>query len=134
LIVYFSYRQTIEAYPTGGGSYTVARQNLGVFPGLLAATALMIDYVLVAAVGISTGVGALISAVLSLQPHTLSLCRAILLLFTIVNLRGIRERRQGREKNWHIIINASAKAPSSWASSLIVSRMLGFLICFSLPG
>src|SRR5207253_5885066 len=83
LIVYFSYRQTIEAYPTGGGSYTVARQNLGVFPGLLAATALMIDYVLVAAVGISTGVGALISAVLSLQPHTLSLCRAILLLFTI---------------------------------------------------
>ena len=66
MIVYFSYRQTIEAYPTGGGSYTVARQNLGVFPGLLAATALMIDYVLVAAVGISTGVGALISAVLSL--------------------------------------------------------------------
>jgi amino acid transporter len=91
LIVYFSYCQTIEAYPTGGGSYTVARQNLGVFAGLLAAAALMIDYVLTAAVGISAGVGALISAVPSLQPHTLSLCLAILLLITIVNLRGVRE-------------------------------------------
>src|SRR5438094_5741365 len=90
-IVYFSYRQTIEAYPSGGGSYTVARQNLGEFPGLLAAAALMIDYVLVAAVGISAGVGALISAVPSLQPHTLSLCLAILLFITIVNLRGVRE-------------------------------------------
>src|ERR1700722_16217895 len=55
LIVYFSYRQTIEAYPQGGGSYTVAGQNLGRFPGLLAATALMIDYVLTAAAGISLG-------------------------------------------------------------------------------
>jgi amino acid transporter len=55
-IVYLSYRQTIEAYPQGGGSYTVAGQNLGPFAGLLAATALMIDYVLTAAVGISAGV------------------------------------------------------------------------------
>jgi amino acid transporter len=91
LIVYFSYRQTIEAYPTGGGSYTVASQNLGVLPGLLAATALMIDYVLTAAVGISAGVGALISALPSLQPYTLSLCLTILLLVTIVNLRGVRD-------------------------------------------
>ena len=59
-IVYFSYRQTIQAYPGGGGSYTVARQNLGVSAGLLAAAALMIDYVLVVAVGISAGVGALV--------------------------------------------------------------------------
>ena len=66
-IVYFSYRQTIQAYPGGGGSYTVARQNLGVSAGLLAAAALMIDYVLVVAVGISAGVGALVSAVPSLQ-------------------------------------------------------------------
>src|SRR6202161_3633928 len=70
-IVYFSYRQTIEAYPSGGGSYTVAGQNLGEFAGLLAAAALMIDYVLTAAVGISAGVGALVSAVPSLEPHTL---------------------------------------------------------------
>lgn len=90
-IVYFSYRQTIEAYPTGGGSYTVARQNLGEFPGLLTAAALMIDYVLTAAVGISAGVGALVSAVPSLQPHTLLMCLVILLLMTIINLRGVRE-------------------------------------------
>src|SRR5437016_2807107 len=54
-IVYFSYRQTIEAYPGGGGSYTVAKENVGVFAGLLAAAALMIDYILVVAVGISAG-------------------------------------------------------------------------------
>ena len=90
-ILYFSYRQTIEAYPTGGGAYTVARQNLGTFAGLLAAAALMIDYVLTAAVGISAGVGALISAFPFLQPHTVLLCLAILLLITIVNLRGVRE-------------------------------------------
>src|SRR5487761_371022 len=90
-MVYFSYRQTIEAYPTGGGSYTVARENLGNFAGLLAASALMIDYVLTAAVGISAGVGAVVSAVPSLQPHTLLLCLAILLVVTVVNLRGVRE-------------------------------------------
>jgi amino acid transporter len=91
LIVYFSYRQTIEAYPRGGGSYTVAGQNLGAVPGLLAAAALMVDYVLTAAVGISAGVGALVSAVPVLEPHTLALCLFILLLVTLVNLRGTRE-------------------------------------------
>lgn len=91
MIVYFSYRQTIEAYPTGGGSYTVARQNLGTFPGLLAAAALMIDYVLNVAVGISAGVGALVSAVPRLEPYTLWLCLAILAIITNVNLRGVRE-------------------------------------------
>ena len=90
-IVYFSYRQTIAAYPGGGGSYTVATENLGAFPGLLAAAALMIDYILVVAVGISAGVGALVSAVPSLQPHTLVLCVGILVVITIVNLRGLRE-------------------------------------------
>jgi amino acid transporter len=91
VIVYFSYRQTIESYPNGGGSYTVAGQNLGPFAGLLAAAALMIDYVLTAAVGISAGVGALVSAVPSLEPRTLTLCLVILLLITLVNLRGVRE-------------------------------------------
>ena len=90
-IVYFSYRQTIAAYPGGGGSFTVASENLGTYPGLLAAAALMIDYVLTAAVGISAGVGALVSAVPRLQPHTLALCLGILLIVTIVNLRGVRE-------------------------------------------
>jgi amino acid transporter len=90
-IVYFSYRQTIEAYPHGGGSYTVATENLGVGAGLLAAASLMVDYVLTAAVGISAGVGALISAVPSLQKHTLLLCLAILAVIMLVNLRGMSE-------------------------------------------
>ena len=90
-IVYFSYRQTIGAYPGGGGSYTVARENLGPNAGLLAGVALMIDYVLVVAVGISAGVGALVSAAPSLQPHTLALCLGILVIITIINLRGVRE-------------------------------------------
>ena len=90
-IVYFSYQQTIQAYPSGGGSYTVARENLGAFPGLLAAAALMIDYILVVAVGISAGVGALVSAAPALQPHTLPICLAILVIITVINLRGLRE-------------------------------------------
>ncbi|MGH9676921.1 MAG: APC family permease, partial [Candidatus Acidiferrum sp.] len=91
VIVYFSYRQTIAAYPSGGGSYTVARYNLGAFPSLLAAAALLTDYILTAAVGISAGVGALISAVPSLLPHTVAICVGILLIITIINLRGMRE-------------------------------------------
>lgn len=90
-ILYFSYRQTIDAYPSGGGSYTVATENLGTRAGLIAGAALLIDYVLVAAVGISAGVGALISAVPWLQPHTLSLCLTMLVLISIVNLRGVRD-------------------------------------------
>jgi amino acid transporter len=90
-IVYFSYRQTIEAYPSGGGSFTVARENLGSFAGLLAGSALMIDYILNVAVGISAGVGALVSAAPSLQPHILALCLGILAVITLINLRGLRE-------------------------------------------
>lgn len=91
IIVYFSYRQTIAAYPGGGGSYTVARFNLGAFPSLLAAAALLTDYILTAAVGISAGVGALVSAVPSFLPHTVGICVGILAIITIVNLRGVRE-------------------------------------------
>ncbi len=90
-IVYVSYRQTITAYPHGGGSYTVARENLGNNAGLIAAAALMLDYILVVAVGISAGIGALVSAVPDLQPYTLPLCLITLALITIVNLRGVRE-------------------------------------------
>src|ERR1700757_263457 len=91
VIVYFSYRQTIGAYPQGGGSYTVATENLGDGPGLLAAAALMIDYILTAAVGISAGVTALTSAVPKLQPHTLLICLSILVVLAIVNLRGVKD-------------------------------------------
>jgi len=91
VVVYFSYRQTIAAYPHGGGSYTVSSQNLGQGIGLLAAAALMLDYLLDVGVGISTGVGALVSAVPSLVPHTLTICLFILLLLTVISLRGVRE-------------------------------------------
>ncbi|HUK36358.1 MAG TPA: APC family permease [Vicinamibacterales bacterium] len=90
-IVYVSYRQTIMAYPHGGGSYTVANENLSVWPGLLAAASLMVDYVLTAAVGISAGVGALVSGVPSLQPHTLMICLGILATLTVINMRGVQE-------------------------------------------
>ncbi len=91
VIVFFSYRQTIAAYPNGGGSYTVARYNLGPLPGLLAAAALLTDYILTVAVGISAGVGALVSAVPRLQTHMVALCVGILVIITILNLRGLRE-------------------------------------------
>jgi amino acid transporter len=90
-VVYFSYRQTIHTYPGGGGSYTVARENLGKGSALLAGAALALDYILNVAVGISAGVGALASAVPSLLPHRLAACLVILVVLTVVNLRGIRE-------------------------------------------
>jgi amino acid transporter len=91
VIVYFSYRQTIAAYPQGAGSYTVAKQNLGKHAGLGAAVALMVDYTLNVAVGISAGIGALVSAFPALQPHTLLLCLIVLALLAFMNLRGLRE-------------------------------------------
>lgn len=91
VLLYFSYRQTVIAYPNGGGSFTVASENLGDGAGLLAAAALMIDYILTAAVGVSAGVTALISAVPALHPYQLSLCLLILAVIAVVNLRGVKE-------------------------------------------
>jgi len=97
VILYFSYRQTIVAYPNGGGSFTVASENLGDQAGLLAAAALMIDYILTAAVGISAGVTALVSAGQGtrfgedLHNHQLILCLVILVVIAGVNMRGVRE-------------------------------------------
>ena len=91
VILYFSYRQTIVAYPNGGGSFTVASENLGDGAGLLAAAALMIDYILTAAVGISAGVSALVDAVPALHPHQLLLCLIILAVIAVVNMRGVKE-------------------------------------------
>ncbi len=91
VVLYLSYRQTVVAYPTNGGAYTVAKENLGRNASLLAATAIMIDYVLNVAVGISAGVGALTSSIPSLQPHTLILCLGVLALVTAANLRGTGE-------------------------------------------
>ncbi len=91
LILYVSYRQTVRAYPQSGGAYVVSRENLGVHASLLAAAALMVDYVLNVAVGISAGIGALTSAAPSLHPYTLPLCLAVLALITLANLRGLQD-------------------------------------------
>src|ERR1700693_5732044 len=104
VIVYFSYRQTIAAYPMGGGSYTVAKENLGNRAGLVAGAALMIDYLLNVAVGISAGLGALVSAVPSLQPHTLAMCLAVLVILTIVNLRGVKEAGSAFEAPTYLFV------------------------------
>jgi amino acid transporter len=90
LIVFLSYFQTIAAYPNGGGSFSVARENLGPMAGLVAAAALAVDYILNVAVAISAGVGAIVSAMPSLLPYTLPMCLGLLAFLTTVNLRGIR--------------------------------------------
>ena len=90
-VLYLSYRQTVTAYQSNGGAYLVAKENLGRNPSLLAASALMIDYILNVAVGISAGVGALTSSAPPLQPYTLPLCLGVLAVITLANLRGLRE-------------------------------------------
>jgi len=90
-VLYLTHLQAAAAYPNGGGAYIVASDNLGPKSGLLAGIALMLDYLLNVAVGISAGVGAIVSAIPSLQPYMLILCLVVLLLLTILNLRGIRE-------------------------------------------
>ena len=92
-IVALSYRQTIPAYPNGGGSYIVARENLGTFPGLVAAASLMIDYVLTVAVSVSAGVQALATLFPALSPSLIvvSFDVVLVIVITVVNLRGVRE-------------------------------------------
>ena len=90
-IVVISYRQTVEAYPSGGGAYIVAHDNLGVLPGLLAAAALLTDYVLTVAVSISAGIAAIVSAFPTLAPDRVLLCVVAIAGITLVNLRGARE-------------------------------------------
>ena len=91
VIVALSYAQTIPAYPHGGGSYTVARENLGAHVGLVAASALLIDYTLTAAVSLTAGVAAIASAFPGLWPHRTTLALALLVIITLANLRGLRE-------------------------------------------
>ncbi len=90
-LVTLSYRQTIRAYPNGGGSYIVAHANLGALPGLVAAAALLTDYVLTVAVSVSSGVFALASAFSALLPYRVELIVLSILLVMAVNLRGLRE-------------------------------------------
>ncbi|NMM61247.1 APC family permease [Clostridium sp. P21] len=90
-ILVFSYRQTIDSYPDGGGSYIVAKDNLGTIPGLVAGAALSIDYVLTVAVSTCAGTAAITSAVPSLIQHKVLITIALIIIMTIGNLRGIRE-------------------------------------------
>ena len=90
-IVAASYYQTVHGYPSGGGAYIVAHENLGVWPGLIAAAALLIDYVLTVAVSVTAGVVAVTSAVPGLFPLRIELCLLAIALITWGNLRGVRE-------------------------------------------
>ena len=90
-IVAFSYRQTIHAYPSGGGSYVVSKDNLGEKPALIAGASLLVDYVLTVAVSISAGVAAITSAVEGLRPYRVELCLAFIVILMLANLRGLKE-------------------------------------------
>jgi len=90
-IVALSYAQTIRGYPTGGGSYIVARENLGTYPGLVAGGALLLDYILTAAVSLTAGVAAISSAFPELWPYRVWLALGLLLVIAMLNMRGIRE-------------------------------------------
>ena len=90
-IVAFSYYQTIHAYPSGGGAYIVAHDNLGIWPGLIAAAALLIDYVLTVSVSVAAGVAAVTSAVPSLFGLRVWLALGAIFLVAVINLRGVRE-------------------------------------------
>lgn len=90
-ILMFSYRQTIESYPNGGGAFIVAKENLGIIPGVIAGSALSIGYILTVAVSIASGVDQIVSAFSQLEPFRVLLCIIIIILMTIGNLRGIKE-------------------------------------------
>ena len=90
-IVVSSYRQTILAYPQGGGSYIVTRENLGRYPSLVAGAALLVDYVLTVAVSVAAGIAALTSAIQPLYPYRVTLCIVGVILISVGNLRGVRE-------------------------------------------
>jgi amino acid transporter len=91
VIVIVSYRQTVRAYPSGGGSYIVAHENLGTLPGLVAAAALLVDYVLTVAVSVVAGFLAITSAVPELAEHKVILSIVIVAFLTLANLRGVKE-------------------------------------------
>jgi amino acid transporter len=90
-IVVLSYRQTIRAYPSGGGAYIVSKENLGTLPGLTAASALLVDYMLTVVVSTVAGVVAIYSAIPALEPWKIELSVGFVVLITIANLRGVKE-------------------------------------------
>jgi amino acid transporter len=91
ILVGLSYRQTVFAYPNGGGSYTVAKENLGIRAGLVAGAALLTDYILTVAVSVSGGIAAMTSAYPALRPHIVLMCSVAILFLATINMRGVRE-------------------------------------------
>lgn len=91
VFVALSYQQTVHAYPNGGGSYVVSRENLGLFPGLVSAGSLMVDYVMTVAVSVASGVAAIISAFPEVAPYRVWVCVGVIVLVTLLNLRGVSE-------------------------------------------
>jgi amino acid transporter len=91
IIVVSSYRQTIYAYPNGGGSYIVSRENLGKSPSLVAGASMLVDYILTVAVSVSAGVAAIVSAFGNLAPYRVEICVVFIFLITLANLRGLKE-------------------------------------------
>src|ERR1700753_1085069 len=113
LTVVASYRQNVHAYPSGGGDYEVATTNLGGNFGLVVASALMVDYVLTVAVSVSSGVANFLSAVPSLAHHRVLIAVAVVLIITLLNLRGIRE-------------SGTAFAIPTYAFMVVVIFMIGY--------
>jgi len=112
-IVVTSYRQTIHAYPEGGGSYMVSRENLGTIPSLVAASSLLVDYILTVAVSVSAGTAAIISAFDGLAPYRVEMVLGFIVLMTLANLRGMKE--SGR-----------LFAPPTYIYVLVLFTMIGY--------
>ena len=122
-IVAISYFQTIHAYPSGGGAYIVAKDNLGTYPGLIAGAALLVDYVLTVTVSISAGVAAITSAFPILTPHTVLLCLISILGIMIINLRGVKE--SGKVFSFPVYI---------FIGGLVLLIVAGLFKWFTIPG
>ena len=105
-IVAISYFQTVHAYSSGGGAYIVAKDNLGVLPGLVAGAALLIDYVLTVTVSVAAGIAAVTSAFPATRDYTVTMCIASILFITIINLRGVRESGKVFSSPVYIFIGA----------------------------
>lgn len=108
VVVVLSYRQLIKAYPSGGGDYEVARTNLGEIPGVVVASALLVDYILTVAVSVASGVDNIISALPGLNPWRVELAVGFVILIVIVNLRGVREASRAFALPTYIFIGSVA--------------------------
>ncbi|HXF56667.1 MAG TPA: amino acid permease, partial [Actinomycetota bacterium] len=117
-IVVTSYRQTVRAYPRGGGSYIVSRENLGTVPGLVAAAAILTDYVMTVAVSVTAGTIAVTSAFPSLAPHKVAIALGFVSLVTLANLRGVKEAGQ-----------LFAVPTYGFAAMVYLTLLAGFLRC-----